>query len=548
MAFLFFHSTNPDMSKMLSESVSKIYSGTELFGGQLFKKNKGHAFYTYKEKHTQKIFIDGPVLSGEIEFPISVSRLKNWSGEFCGIFCSKGEISFFGNHTGSRKLFYLFEKETLIVSTSLLQLNYMSRKAGYKPSLKEESIWSLLSYGYLPENLTLLKNAYRIRPGEYITYDKRGLHRNFYHRFVAEKNYSFTETQWINQLENTFENAFRRIYKTDPAHQHTLTLSGGLDSRMVLGQFIIQKKVHPSIYCMSQSNYDDHLISKQIAEDYKLDYHFTALDNGNYLKNVEENILLNDGLTLYPGTAHFLKLLKEYSLAQYPFLYTGLIGDAILAGFNTSKKENKPNFKTGAFSQMFLNQTEEMLRPYRLEYHTEEDFSFYSRLSNGVMNGVWIAEPYTIVVSPFMDTNFIALSLSIPAKLKFRHRLYLKWLQEKHLWMTKYKWEAVHDYPKRNRQIKARYWNKVKKLWRSHVLNSDLKTSMNPYVHWGKHNPILIEELETRLLNNLEYLNNNNLIKASQKLFRNGGLLEKTLAVTAVITAKAYLEGWTSSK
>ncbi len=539
MPFLFFYSPDPTIQKKLVKSVTGEYYSSEFTEGQLFIRKDRHDFHYQKHLNNESIFVEGPVFKGQLALPFSMNALKEWSGEFSGVYCSEEKLYFFTNPLGSGKLFYFHEKHTLIVSSSLKELQHYAQLAGFRLNLREEALWSLLSYGYLPENLTVLEEVYRIRPGEYINWNEGCLSKAFYHRFTAEKEYSATEAVWINRLEAAFREAFLRIRNRDTAEQNALTLSGGLDSRMVLGQFIAQGEKRPAVYCMSQTAYDDHLISRKIAKDLQLDYHFTSLDGGDHLKNIEGNILLSDGLVTYSSTAHFLKLLKENSFSQ-PLLYSGLIGDAILGGFNTSREENPPDLKAGAYSTFFLNETEEMLRPYREDYQTEEDFKLYSRISNGIMNGAWTAQPFTTLVSPFMDTDFINLCLSIPAKLKFRQQLYLRWLEEEHSWMTRYPWETIHDYPRRGNFLKARLKNKIRSLWYLRVVGSDLKLSMNPYLHWEKTNPSVMTELKKYLLQNIDRVKDNGLAEAVTRLFYSGNLFEKTLAVNLLATVKIY--------
>jgi len=52
-------------------------------------------------------------------------------------------------------------------------------------------------------------------------------------------------------------------------------------------------------------------------------------------------------------------------------------------------------------------------------------------------------ERFNYLVSPFMYPPFIATCLSIPAQLKYKQSIYLKWINRYHPELARFKWEAT---------------------------------------------------------------------------------------------------------
>ena len=71
------------------------------------------------------------------------------------------------------------------------------------------------------------------------------------------------------------------------------------------------------------------LFLKKIASDHGFDFIFHSLDNGNFLKNIDECVFVNEALALYSGAAHQQFSLKLLEWENLGLLHTGEIGDLI---------------------------------------------------------------------------------------------------------------------------------------------------------------------------------------------------------------------------
>jgi asparagine synthase (glutamine-hydrolysing) len=242
-----------------------------------------------------------------------------------------------------------------------------------------------------------------------------------------------------------FRNAIELEFEKDKeyGYKHISSLSGGLDSRMVTWVAHEMGYCNMLNYCFSQSDYLDERISKKIASDLEHDYVFKALDNGNYLKDIENMIKVNFGNALYIGSAHGKSFVDLIKWNKYGLVHTGQLGDVILGTYYTSNKENKPfQIGDGGYSKKLV----ERLKSINLKekYENQEIFNFYNRGFNGVMQGNLPSQEYTEVASPFLDVDFMNYCLKIPLKYRWNHFIYFEWIKRKYPKAANYKWEKIN--------------------------------------------------------------------------------------------------------
>ena len=153
------------------------------------------------------------------------------------------------------------------------------------------------------------------------------------------------ETEIIERMDRLFSEAITRQFDKDREYglKHFVALSGGLDSRMtswVAHKLGYHKQVN---YTFSQSDYLDETIPKQIASDLKHEWIFKSLDNGIFLKNLEEVTKITGGNVMYHGVAHGLSFYNIINFENFGICHSGQLGDVIFGSYVNKIENNKEN-------------------------------------------------------------------------------------------------------------------------------------------------------------------------------------------------------------
>lgn len=468
---------------------------------------------------------------------------KLFKGEFSGVLYDKINYIYiiFTNQTGTKPIYYYNNKGTLIFSSQLKIITELLKKFKFNFTLDEEAAYFLLTYGYMLEDYTIIKEIKKLRPGNYIKVTRGNIVFNEYFTLQNEPFNEKNEYDIINDLDELFKNSISLQYDKDIEnnYMHITTLSGGLDTRMnVMTAYELGYKNMLNI-TFSQSYYLDQVIAQKISKDLNNEFLFCSLDNGNCLKDIKNSFICNDGLVLYSGASHMLSALKKINFSQYGLLHTGQIGDAVLGSFLTSKKTNSPHINDGAYSIKLLGKIDNVFKKISQKYNSEEIFKFYNRAFNGALNGDWITNQFTESSSPFLEPEFLSYCLKIPPQLKYKEKIYIEWILLKHPNYAKYVWEKQGIRPtySKLKLLNKKVFDKVNRVFKGE--NESFK--MNPFDYWYKNNKGLNEFLNTYYNINKYYLDKYPELKRDcNTLFNEGNTGEKTQVITLLQDMKEY--------
>jgi len=369
---------------------------------------------------------------------------------------------------------------------------------------------------------------------------------------LKNKPTEISEEDAIEEIDKRFRYAVQLAFQKDVeyGYKHIASLSGGLDSRMTVWVAHELGYTNQLNFTFSQSNYLDESIAKQIAADLKHEWLFKALDNGNFLENIDETTKISGGNVLYYGLAHGMSLYKYLNFDNVGILHSGQLGDVVISTFYSSLNANKQfTLGDGAYSSKLLSAIGKL--DFKEEYPNEEIFKMYIRGFYGANQGLLSVMNYTETYSPFYDVDFMAFALSIPVKLRYKHYLYKKWILKKYPGAAKYIWEKAKvpvDYP---------YWVNIKgkqiplnqipikilsKLfYKKYGLHT--KNNMNPLEYWyhtNKNIRIFMNdyyEINIQLLNAWPQLK-----KDCEKLYKQSNGTEKIQVLSLLASAKYIQE------
>jgi asparagine synthase (glutamine-hydrolysing) len=475
---------------------------------------------------------------------------KKFRGSFCGAFYDKKEDRWivFTDHIGSKALYYYKKGEVCFISSKISEIYAFLKDNKLPYSLNIQSAYNLLSYGYMLGDETLCNDIHKILPGNYLCLQGDGIETINYYRLPKSKlEGKVDEDQIIENLDIKFREAVRLQFEKDKeySYKHLVTLSGGLDSRMVAWVAHQMGYGDQINLTFSQSDYLDETIAKKIAADLRHEWIFKALDNGTFLKDIDEISAISGGSALYYGLAHSNSILKYLNCDRFGMFHSGQLGDIIIGSYIA--RLNKEDLKTlgGKFSKGIENKNST-----HTSFDSFEDLELamlYQRGLNGINEGLKIGQINSETMSPFYDVDFMEFCLNIPIKNRMNHGIYLKWLLSKYPEAANYKWEKINRRPS-VKQISINYKGRQMPLKSAtsaalHKLGLKLsprstKNHMNPLEYWYNTNNDLRTFQNTYFKENIDHIIDGNLKSDCQNLYNSGNAIEKNQVLTLLSAIK----------
>jgi len=470
---------------------------------------------------------------------------KHLKGSYYGFLFDKTENKWivFTDHISSKPMYYAQYNNHIVFSNNYTGLVNHLKKKGEKVSLNEQGAYLLLSYGYVFEDITNTNEIKRLMVGYSALVQNNKLN---FEKFYTLTNtpIDISENEAIEQIDKRFREAVQLAFEKDKeyGYKHVAALSGGLDSRMTVWVAHDLGYTDQLNLTFSQSNYLDETIAKQIAADLKHEWLFKALDNGNFLKNIDETTQITGGNVLYYGLAHGLSLYNYLNFDNLGIMHSGQLGDVVISTFYSTLNKNKQfSFGDGAYSKKNLSTIKSF--GFKENYPNEEIFKMYIRGFYGANQGLFGIMNYTETYSPFYDIDFMEFALSIPLKLRFNHRLYKKWIN------TKYPKAAEHIWEKDKVPVNYRYWINIKgrKIPLSQLpikilsklgiakYGLNTKNNMNPLEYWYNTNPELKKFMDGYFNENIQLLNEYPQLKKDCEVLYSSGKRSEKVQVLSLL-------------
>lgn len=476
-----------------------------------------------------------------------LSHIEKLRGVFSGLIIDKvgNTLHLFTEHLGSKRLYYYYNHETkdFFFASDLKVVVELMRKYGYATHLSEEGAYCILTFGYMIGNRTLCSDVQHLEPGTILTLslDTGNITKQRYYEIKNTPYIEDTDEHIIEEIDKRFTQAIVREYSKDLeyGYQHIATLSGGLDSRMTLVKGIMQGYKNIRTITFSESGYLDEKIAEKIASDLGCDHVFHALDNGNFLMNLEDVIKTNDGLTHYPGLSHGFSTLSILNIEKVGLLHTGQLGDAVFHSYLSGKKHVPVDvsiMKRRASSTKLIDKHYPDICTTNI-YDSDELFSFYERGINGIYGGNYATQNFTEFASPFLDVDFINYIMRVHPKLRYNNKLYSMWINQKVPDAGKYIWEKTGE--RINCPEIVVFCKRVFRFIRRKILPNQRLVSMNPFTYWYSHNEELRNYFHQKYEEGINRLSHYpELMEDSEKLYMEGTALEKTQVLTLLEAVK----------
>ncbi|GHA30185.1 hypothetical protein GCM10007103_09370 [Salinimicrobium marinum] len=484
---------------------------------------------------------------------------NNFRGSFTGAIYEKKEEKWiiFNDHLGSKHLYYFLQDDKIYISSEIRDLYSLFKGCSIEYHLDQQATYMLLSYGYMLDNHTLCTEIKKLEPGSFVRVQNNKIDIEKYYTLpLAPKEDNRSTSELIDGIDQKFKAAIKLQFDKDLeyGHSHLVALSGGLDSRMtswVAHQMGYKDQIN---FTFSQSNYLDETIPKKIAADLKHEWIFKALDNGIFLKDLDEINRISGGNVLYYTLAHGNSMFKLLNLSNLGLVHSGQIGDIVISSF-IKDFNNLEISGVKAYSKKFLDKIERP-SPVANNIEEKEGILIYRRGLNGANNGLLIYQDNTETMSPFYDIDFFEYCLSIPIERRKKHQLYIKWVTTKYPEAAKYVWETTKK-PVSTKEVKPiiipiggkkiplksflplfLHKTGIKKQKKK---KKKSKEQMNPLDYWYETNNDIKEFQDQYFNQTIHLLDKNKKMKQEiTELYTEGTAIEKNQVLTLLSAIKLF--------
>lgn len=232
---------------------------------------------------------------------------KSYDGSFVIVVVDQGNqrLHVATDRVGSQPVYFRQTQGILVFGP---EVKALLTAADSDAELSEAGLVNLLITGYTPGNRTLFAEVFALEPGSLLTYDlaKRTASHHRYWKMVYEP--SATLGRRGVAVEALFESTRRahELYLADSPHEFDLFLSGGLDSRGILG--VLNQMDRMPRRALGWGMRDDipgsdAWIARRLAGEFQLDFSFLAYDTDQLAEIASEWVyvseLVNDNIGRY---------------------------------------------------------------------------------------------------------------------------------------------------------------------------------------------------------------------------------------------------------
>lgn len=501
--------------------------------------NKLELIKKYKKNNFFETIIEMYKKSGEIFF-------NEFRGSFSGIFIDKktNKQLIYTDHIGSKLVFYYKSEDSIIISSDLSLIIEGLKRNKLNYSLDLVGAYSMLTFGFMLDDFTLVSEIKKVFPGEYISIIHNELKRGKYHKFKRNELKNYNEKEIIDKLDELFKKATK--YQVDKNKEYgylnLAPLSAGYDTRMMNIQLreIGEKEIYNITY--SETDNNDEKVPKKLARYWKHHFLFKALDNGLSLFNIDRIMKRNMGVVYYAGGGQVYDSFSLLNFEKFGIVHTGMLGD----GYPTEAgkiKEYKNCFGNGMASEKLKNKLYLKINKNILEEDTEI-FLTYTHGFNGMnMGQPLLLQEYTETYTPFQNVEWLEYYLSIPQNKRRNRYIQFEWLKKLYPKEAQY---PINGRKINERKIKILNKEKTAKEILQYVLKklklSSERKGMNPLEYWYKNNLDLKLYFENYYKENIVRIKNNLELKEDIELLYKGNMLEKIQVLSLLAAIKLYFD------
>jgi len=421
------------------------------FSGLGVVAQKSDATNDYDCAETERIVMTGEFES--LEVGGGMPRLDRMTdqqvallrGGFVWALMDESQQRFFivNDHFGRHPLYIVKYKEAVLFAT---QIKVLLAALPVKPELDKQAVAMMLSIGEMVGNQTLVSGIKTLAAGSVLSIDAMGMQQHQYWQYSYQQDFSKNKKQAITEIGSALEQSVHRAVK----HSDTLTvpLSGGLDSRFILGLANKEKQVHA--YTWGVPGCRDLIYAKKTSQKINCTHDLFEF-SPNYLQDyADKGVWITEG-QIPVVNFHVLPYVERLAEDGNLTLLDGYAGDVAFGGnFIQSSWMNNSNesevvehlwrwrlnstvqkFQQSKEVSSFIQEAKPLFMQTYAEYQGETSmdtvmaFLMDNRIRRVTVGGSELFRTQFSVKQPFMDVDLINAINCVPHEWRKRHRLYV---------------------------------------------------------------------------------------------------------------------------
>lgn len=312
----------------------------------------------------------------------------------------------------SKQSVYCYVKDGLIlVNTSLFDLCSDIRTNGKQPDINLNAVNYFCENNAFHGDITYEKNTIFLPAYSYLVIDCKNktvqTNKLLIPKMIVEND--INEKEIIDTLEKLFLDGLYLQWNKNKIYQRDqiMTLSGRMDSRALILHLLGEedlKKIYT--YTYAQSGSDDARISKKFAERLHINNVFIPLDNCEFAYLRDEIVEANEGQMYYLGATGAILMAKMCKEKNNPgIIHTGVGGGELFGDICLKDGDKYDSLE----ADITINQ--------------QRNFDDIRRC----LNFQKTTSKYFSVFSPFLYEDFFEFVMTLPASIKRKRKLYVKW-------------------------------------------------------------------------------------------------------------------------
>lgn len=382
---------------------------------------------------------------------------NEFRGSFCGLLYDKASETMYvyNDHIGDKLIYYINTDKGTYIASDLKVMVQTLQNNNIEATLCHAAAYNMLSFGFMQDDTTYVNGVKRLLGGHYLKITGNESQIIRYHQFSNKAN-DLSEEDNIEKMDLLFRQGVKRITdkNSEYGYKNIMPLSAGLDSRMVV--WIAREMTSEPIvnFTYSQSGFYDEAIPQEIAHVLGHEWHFTPLDGGEHLKDIDITIGQTDGTNCYDSCSIARKVTNRYKDQNIGIIATGISGDVMRIYLYVSGPNDKPLLYKDANNKSTAKKYDRQIsKGHVTEYPNREIQNIYvGNFYHHNMGSPLAFQNITETISPFHDVDFLEFTCSIPYKHRSGYNINDKWILQKYPQAAQWKHNG-------DRQIgdKARY-------------------------------------------------------------------------------------------
>ncbi|MDL2220875.1 hypothetical protein LJC55_04330, partial [Eubacteriales bacterium OttesenSCG-928-N14] len=328
-------------------------------------------------------------------------------------------------------------------------------------------------------------------------------------------------------------------------YSHLADLSAGLDSRMV--NFVAHDLGYKNVLniCYSQSGSIDARVSKKISKSLGNTWHFSPIDGGFFLKDIDDVVGKYGGQEVYCISTGANRALNQVDTTSVGLCVSGVLGEVLNAYWTEDGFEHTPvRLTDNRYSHVV-----EYVCPE--EYYTGYDnFDHFNNCIYSLLlfhSSLIVRQDRCEPFSPMADKEYMEFCMRLPLEYRKNYRILLAWMKEKYPSATNYVWLNTLKPIKGGFYLPYYYYkakNMSSKIWNKLFANKKKPyiQQMNPFDIWYQNNEDLRNFMNNNFSERIGLVEDSTLKREVSQTFEQGKCVDKICALNVLAVYNRYFK------